>query len=316
MNRSLAVIPVLFLLAGRTVAAQEPQCQSPNAQAQAACNTMVDATKAFHPLAGMIISGGNPALGTAATLGGFGHLSATLRVNAIKASLPNPDSAARNPVPSSFDGYLPAPVVEAAVGLYRGTGGGLLSLDALGSAMLLPASRVRGMTVDPDAPKIGDVALGIGYGARIGILRGSFPVPTVSVSVMKRHVPRVQFGDVNPPTSDPADFSTDFDATTWRVVAGTRIVFADVAAGLGVDHYTSAARIHFFDGLATRTVTLDLANTRQVLFLDAGLTAGLARLVVELGYQTGTDQSFSTTFADFDPKAGHVFWGAGLRVDF
>ncbi len=314
--RKLRLIVFACAWAGRGVAAQEPQCQSVSPQAQAACNTMVDATKAFHPLAGMIVSGGSPMLGTASTLGGFGHISGSFRVNAIKASLPNPDSAAQNPVPSSFDGYLPAPVVEAAVGLYQGTGGGLLSIDALGSAVLLPASRVRGMSVDPGAPQIGDVALGIGYGARIGILKGSFPVPTVSVSVMKRHVPRVQFGDVNAPTSDPADFATDFDATNWRAVAGTRILFVDVAAGLGVDHYTSNAVIHFRDIAGIRTVRLDLANTRDVLFVDAGLTAGLVKLALEFGYQTGTDQSFATTFADFDPKAGHVFWGAGLRVNF
>lgn len=305
---------VLLTVVALPVAAQEPQCQNINAQAQAACNTMVDATKAFHPLAGMILSGGNPVLGSAGTLGGFGHVSATLRINAIKASLPNPDSAAQNPVPSSFDGYLPAPVVEAAIGLYRGPGGGLLSIDGLASAVLLPTTRVQGMSVDPDAPKIGDVALGLGYGVRIGVLRGAFPVPSVSVSVMKRHLPRVQFGDVA--GGDPADFATDFDATNWRVVAGMRVLFADVAAGVGIDHYTSAATIHYFDGLTTHTVTLDLANTREVLFANAGLTMGFVKLVAELGYQTGTDQSFATTFSDFDPKAGHVFWGAGLRINF
>jgi hypothetical protein len=305
---------VLLAALALPVAAQEPQCQNVNAQAQAACNTMVDATKAFHPLAGMIVSGGNPVLGTAGTLGGFGHVSATLRVNAIKASLPNPDSAAQNPVPSSFNGYLPAPVIEAAVGLYGGQGGGLLSIDGLASAVLLPTSRVRGMSVDPGAPKVGDVALGLGYGARVGLLKGSFPIPSVSVSVMKRHVPRVQFGDVT--GGDPADFSTNFDATNWRAVAGMRVLFVDVAAGLGIDHYKSAATIHYTDGLITHTVTLDLANTREVLFADAGLTMGLVKLVAELGYQTGTDQSFATTFSDFDPKAGHVFWGAGLRFNF
>src|SRR5437773_3409650 len=164
--RRLGVIVLALASAVRGLSAQEPQCQNVNPQAQAACNTMVDATKAFHPLAGMIVSGGNPVLGTAGTLGGFGHVSATLRVNAIKASLPNPDSAARNPVPSSFNGYLPAPVIDAAVGLHGGQGGGLLSIDGLASAVLLPASRVRGMSVDPGAPKVGDVALGLGYGAR------------------------------------------------------------------------------------------------------------------------------------------------------
>jgi hypothetical protein len=65
-----------------------------------------------------------------------------------------------------------------------------------------------------------------------------------------------------------------------------------------------------------RTVTLDLANTRHVLFLNAGLRLALAKLVAELGYQTGKDQHPSTTFSGFDPKAGHVFGGVGLRIGF
>jgi len=40
------------------------------------------------------------------------------------------------------------------------------------------------------------------------------------------------------------------------------------------------------------------------------------KLVAELGFQTGKDQSFATTFRDFDPKAGHVFGGVGLRFGF
>ncbi len=327
MNRGMAIIVASVLGAGRGLSAQEPQCSAAaTAPAEIACNTMVDAAKEFHSFAGMIVSGGNPVLGTASTLGGVGHFSASFRVNAIKASLPDPDSAQRNPAPSGFDGSFPAPVIEAAVGLYRGTGGGLLSVDALGSAALLQTDRVQGMSVDPDAPSIGPVdarfggtALVIGYGARIGILGGRLRVPTVSVSVMKRHVPRVQFGHVYArvvgEANDFADFTTDFDVTNFRAVAGMRVRFADVAAGLGVDHYTSAVTIRYND-IAPQTFLLDLKNTRQVLFLNAGLTAGLVKIVVELGYQTGTDQRFSTTFADFDPKAGHAFWGAGLRVNF
>ncbi|MGH7671567.1 MAG: hypothetical protein ACREMC_01610 [Gemmatimonadales bacterium] len=315
MHRQMPSLILLTVLAS-PLSAQEPQCAIGTAQARAACNTMVDATRAFHPLAGMIVSGGNPVLGTAATLSGFGHLSATLRANAIKASLPNPDSAAQTPVPSSFDGYFPAPVVEASAGLYAGQDGrgGFLAIDALASATLLPASRVEGMSVDPGAPRIGDIALGIGYGARVGILAGAFPIPTVSVSVMKRHVPRIQFGDVG--AGDLADFATDLNATNWRAAAGLRVLFADVAAGIGVDRYTSTAAIRYRDGLTTRTVTLDLKDTRQVLFANVGLALGLARLVGEVGYQTGTDRTFSTSFSDFDPTAGHVFWGAGFRLDF
>src|SRR5207237_574170 len=86
-----------------------------------ACNTAVDAVRAFYPLAGMIVSGGNPVLGTARTLGGLGHVALTARVNAIKAALPDPTAANQSPVPSSFNGAVPAPMVEGALGPGPGT---------------------------------------------------------------------------------------------------------------------------------------------------------------------------------------------------
>src|SRR5947208_14599255 len=163
-----------IMLGASSLAAQgDPQCALPDPNATAACNTAVDAMRAFHPLAGMIVSGGNPGLGTSGSLGGIGHLTITARVNAIKASLPNPDSASQSRVPSSFHGAIPAPLVEAALGLVRGRGG-FLSVDALGSAVVLPTSRVSGLSVDSNAAHIGGAALGIGYGARVGILGGTF----------------------------------------------------------------------------------------------------------------------------------------------
>src|SRR2546427_2686882 len=135
------------------LAAQEPQCAMPDPNATAACNTAVDAMRAFHPLAGMIVSGGNHVLGTSGSLGGIGHLTITARVNAIKASLPNPDSASQSRVPSSFHGAIPAPLVEAAVGLVRGRGG-VLSVDALGSAGGLPTSRGSGPAAGSDRAHI------------------------------------------------------------------------------------------------------------------------------------------------------------------
>src|SRR5438128_271835 len=186
------------------LAAQEPQCAMPDPNATAACNTAVDAIRAFHPLAGMIVSGGNPVLGTSGSLGGIGHLTITARVNAIKASLPNPDSASQSRVPSSFHGAIPAPLL---------------------------------------------------------------------------------------------------------------------AAGLGIDHYRSSqTAVRFHDDplnpAHVRTVVINPANTREVVFADAGLSLAVIKLVGEIGFQTGKDQSFATTFSNFDPKAGHVFGGVGLRFGF
>ena len=309
------VITLTILLGAAPLPAQEPQCNTIDPNATAACNTAVDAVKAFHPLAGMLVSGGNPVLGTAGSLGGAGHLSLTARVNVIKAALPNPDSASRPSVPSSFNGAVPAPIVEAGLGLYRGTTLGLLSIDALGSAVLLPTGVVSNLSVDSGATHIGSVALGLGYGVRVGALKGSFPVPSVSVSYMRRTIPRIQYGDLA--SGNQFEFDTDLKADNYRVEAGWRFVLVDLAAGLGIDHYTSTAHIRFHDTPTTvRTVSLDLANTRQVVFVDAGLSLALVKLVGEVGYQTGKDQKLTTNFSGFDPKAGHVFGGLGIRFGF
>src|SRR2546425_11799105 len=111
--KSITTVAVaLIAFVARSIAAQEPQCSMANPSATSACNAAVDAMRAFHPLAGMIVSGGNPVLGTAGSLGGLGHLTVPARGNAITASLPNPHSASQNRVPSSFHRAGPAPLGE------------------------------------------------------------------------------------------------------------------------------------------------------------------------------------------------------------
>src|SRR5438477_9040067 len=320
--KSITTTIVALLSLAASLAAQDPQCATLNPNAQPACNTAVDAIRAFHPLAGMIVSGGNPVLGTSGSLGGIGHLTVTARVNAIKAALPNPDSASQSRVPASFHGAIPAPIVEGALGLLRGRGG-FLSVDALGSAVLLPTSGVAGLSVDSNAAHIGGAALGIGYGARVGILSGTFPIPALSVSWMRRTLPRIQYGSLGPTfgTGDQFEFNMDLRADNYRAVASWKFVLLDLAAGLGLDHYTSSAtNIRFHDNpLApanVKTIVINPSNTREVLFVDGGLNLAALKLVAELGFQTGKDQSFATTFRDFDPKAGHVFGGVGVRFGF
>src|SRR5256886_16032429 len=128
------IVSLLTVMLGATsLVAQEPQCNNiafPGATE--ACNTAVDAVRAFYPLAGMIVTGGNPVLGSGGTLGGVGDLMLTPRGNGIKAALPDPTAAHQSPVPTSFNGGGPAPVGEGALGLFQGMGGGLLAGDVLG----------------------------------------------------------------------------------------------------------------------------------------------------------------------------------------
>jgi len=304
------------------LAAQEPQCNIPASPfATAACNTAVDGVRAFYPLAGMIVNGGNPVIGTAGSLGGLGHFALTARVNAIKAALPDPQAGSQSPVPSSFNGAVPAPMVEGALGLFKGVGGGLLAVDVLGSALILPTG-INDLTVDSGATHISDAALGFGYGVRVGVLNGGFPVPAVSVSWMHRTVPRLRYGTLGPiiGTGDDFEFTMDLTSDSYRAVAGWKLAVVDLAAGIGVDRYKSRdTNIRFHDAVtptSVRTVVINPTNTRALVFVNGGLSLAVVKLVGEIGLQAGKDQSYFTQFSDFDPKAAHVFGGLGVRFGF
>src|SRR5207245_1125492 len=104
------VFLLAMIIGAAPLAAQEPQCNNiPFPGATAACNTAVDGVRAFYPLAGMIVTGGNPVLGTARATGGLGHLTLTARVHGMKAALPDPTAANQSGVPSSFNVAVPAP---------------------------------------------------------------------------------------------------------------------------------------------------------------------------------------------------------------
>ena len=320
MRRIVMVLAMMFGAA--PLAAQEPQCNVPASPfATSACNTAVDAVRAFYPLAGMIVSGGNPVIGTAGSLGGLGHFALTARVNAIKAALPDPTATNQTPVPTSFNGAVPAPVIEGAVGLTKGLGGGLLAVDVLGSALILPTG-IENLTVDADATKFLDAALGIGYGLRVGVLNGAFPVPAVSVSWMHRKVPRLRYGTLGPMIGrgDEFEFTMDLTSDSYRAIAGWKLAAVDLAAGIGVDRYKSNdTNIRFYDAVtptSVRTVVINPTNTRALVFVNGGLSLAVVKLVGEIGLQAGKDQSYVTQFSDFDPKAAHVFGGLGVRFGF
>src|SRR5687767_10556660 len=69
--------------------AQNSECSAYVSNTRRVCDAAIDGTRAFHPVAGVLVSGGNPTIGSAGTLGGLGHLSLTLRANAVEVVLPD-----------------------------------------------------------------------------------------------------------------------------------------------------------------------------------------------------------------------------------
>ena len=194
---------------------------------------------------------------------------------------------------------------------------GLLAVDFLGSAQLLPTNQIDNLVVESGARKLGTIALGLGYGARIGILREMGPLPAVSFSIMRRDIPRITYGDIN--SGDAYSYGVDLHATNLRLVASKQLLILGVAAGLGWDKYTGDAVIRFRDPITLTPqpdVPVELSSSRGLAFVNAGLNMSVLRLTGEVGYQTGKDQNLSTSFEDFDTTKGKFFAGLGLRVGF
>lgn len=311
--------PVCALIGGALLhvaplAAQYSQCGSggiiPMAQG---CQVAVDAARAFQPLAGIVVSGGATLLGG---MLGAGHFSIATRVNGVGASIPDANSVTTGSIRSIYSGLIPAPIVEAGVGVWR-------RLDLFGSTLLLPIGLVSGLTVGPKAPHAGGVALGLGLGARFTVLQPALPLPTVTISAARRWMPELRYGD--PPDTTQQNryqFSANLQATNARIQAGWRFGLWDAALGLGLDHYHSRVRASGHEtslspgAFTWDTGPFDVATTRAVIFLDGGIRLARLQLAGEAGFVGGTSQTFHTTFTDFDPTAGHLFGGVGLRVGF
>ena len=307
-----------LLAVASSASAQAPECAGYVSNAQRVCSAAVDGTRAFHPLVGLLVSGGNPTIGTASTMGGLGHASFTLRANAVEVALPDLGyNGGSTTVPSGDKFFAPAPLVEGSVGLYKGMATGLFGLDFLGSAQLLPTNQIDNLTVDGSARRVGTIALGLGYGARIGILREMGPLPAVSFSIMRRDIPRITYGDIN--SGDSYSYGVDLHATNLRLVASKQLLILGIAAGLGWDKYTGDAVISFRDPITLTPqpdVPMDLSSSRGLAFVNAGLNLSVLKLSGEIGYQTGKDQNLSTDFQDFDTTKGKFFAGLGLRLGF
>jgi hypothetical protein len=304
----------LALAAAAPIAAQNTECRAFDRASRRICDAALDGTRAFHPVAGVLVSGGNPVIGTANTLGGLGRFSISARVNAADVVVPDPAyDGSPGEVPTTEEFYAPVPVLEGAAGFYPGLPSGLLSIDLLASAQLLPTNEVADLTVDPDARRLGDVALGLGYGVRVGVLREEGPLPAVSVSAMRRHLPRLAYGDVG--QGDEFRYGVDLAATNLRLVASKQFATVQLAAGLGWDRYTGEAEV-VLQGQSAPSVAVDLEESRTIAFVNLGLDLAAVSLVGEAGYQSGRDQELSTDFEDFDTTSGTFFAGLGLRLGF
>ena len=304
---------LLLLGTPGTLLAQNDQCALFPGNAGNLCNAAVDGATIYHPVVGQILSGGNPELGRVGMLGGLGHAALTFRANVTRLTLPDDGYDGSTPVVGAGEQVVaPEATIDLAVGLFKGFGSGLFALDLLGAVQLLPASQDN-VTIDPGARRVGDVALGFGYGARLGLYGHEDSPFALTASLMRRRIPRFTY------TSGAYAFGTDLDATNLRAVVGWHASIFSLGVGGGVDWYTGDGFGAFDDPalpLSPQTVPIPLSSRRFLVFADAALVFPVVSLAAEIGYQLGEDTGAVTTFEGYDPSRGLVFLSAGLKLGF
>jgi hypothetical protein len=179
------------------VVSLQQQCRGTNAQLETLCGEGALALQAGQGMVGLLAAGGAQIPGAASTFGrrfgGTPRFSLALRGGMARLSGPDVQGGTLAGGGSS-SGFTTQATL--AVGLLDGfsllpTVGGLFSLDVFAGAGLLTLPDGRGF-------QAGRATYGVG--ASVGLLRESFTLPGVTVSLARRGVGDVQLGDAPPAT--------------------------------------------------------------------------------------------------------------------
>jgi len=296
--------------------------------AQDACQKAIDLFQYMAPQLGVAITGGNATLGQGGTLGGLGHFSIGLRVNAVQGSLPQIQDvtpAVTGATSSRYeteDQFIALPTADLAIGLFKGIPLALTNVggvDLLVSAAYLPEFDGDGVSI-----RVPDGSLKLGFGARVGLLQESLIVPGVSVTYLRRDLPTTNIvATTGGDNLTISDLSVKTDA--WRVVASKSLIFFGVAVGGGQDRYKSSTDISAH--VAARTVppspeanmgpvSLEQSLTRTNMFANLSVNLLLLKLTGEIGQVSGGEISTFNTFNGKQAADSRIYGSIGARFGF
>jgi hypothetical protein len=334
MKARLFVLFVAVALTATSVSAQIDTQRCPNGTtaqrvSQDACQKAIDLFQYMAPQLGTSITGGNATLGQGGSLGGLGHFSAGLRVNALQGSLPQIQNiavstgGATNATPiDTKSQIIPMPTADLAIGIFKGLPLAITNVggvDLLVSAAYLPEFNNSGVSV-----KVPNGSLKLGYGARVGILQESLITPGVSVSYLRRDLPTV---NITANTGGDSLYVNNLSLKTkaWRVVASKSLLFVGLAAGFGKDTYESATDVSAH--VAARTVpptaaanagpvalAQDLSRTN--IFADVSMNLLLLKLTGEIGQVSGGTINTYNKFSGKQAADSRVYGSVGVRFGF
>ena len=313
-------LSILLLLAGRlsssaqeTVQEVAAECSGADLVLQPLCLEGALALQAARGGVGLAASSlGTPVPGSSSTLGrrlgSSPRFALSVRGGFTRTDMPDP--RASGVAKNTF--WARTVEVGVTVGVLDGfalvpTVGGIFSFDLLGSATLVELSDGAGFS--------GSVE-GLGYGVRLGLLRESFTLPGVSVSVIRRSITEAEWGR---PAADRVSLTFKPTVTSVRAAAGKDLLAFGVLGGWGWERYSGSTvlAVQETEDDSVRTGQFssgDFANSRQLYFGGISYTFLVLQLSAEGGYATGWDEAPGRPAGGYDPTKGSVFGSVAGRL--
>jgi hypothetical protein len=314
---------------GAQIDAQCPAGTTAQRVSQDACQKAIDLFKYMAPQLGTSVTGGNATLGQGGNLGGLGHFSFGLRVNAVQGSLPQiqdislaTSGATNSPAIDTKSQIIPMPTADLAIGIFKGLPLAITNVggvDLLVSAAYLPEFDNSGVSV-----KVPNGSLKLGYGARVGILQESLLVPGISVSYLIRDLPTVNIAGNSGGDSLYVN-NLSLKTKAWRVTASKSLIFFGLAAGVGQDKYDASTDVSAH--VAARTIpptsaanagpiSLSQSLTRTNIFADLSMNLLLFKLTGEIGQVSGGTINTFNTFSGKQAADSRIYGSVGARFGF
>ena len=277
--------------------------------AVARCTELAVTARALQGSSGLLAGIGSEVSGSASTLGRRLGTSPRIAVGARAAfaRVALPDLLDPGAEPARKAAFLvPAVHAGVAVGVFDGffllpTVGGFLSLDLLGNTSVLFL---------PTGDGFDGKATSWSVGARLGILRESFTLPGVSVSLARRSLEPIRFGD--PLGAGRGLVEVDPTVTSIRATVGKDLLSVGLLAGMGWDRYGGSATLT--PSGSSAHAEDDFSHNRTLIFGGASMNFLILQLSAEVGYARGMGAVDGYRGNPFDPVGGTGYGSLAFRL--
>lgn len=295
-----------------------PACTALTGSPQAVCQAAHDAVFAALPAWSLLITGGNPVLGTAGPSGRFGAVTLTVRANHALVVLPSTlYDGSTDTVKAARRNNITTPSVDLSFGIMqKAMPMGTVGVDFLSSLFVARPDATYLVGFPDDTRRLAGAVVGFGWGVRIG-MQPNGPMPVASLSVTKRDYPNFTYGDLS--SGSTYAYTLGISAIDVRLMLGKKFGGFEFSTGAGADLLKGTYSILFTDPV-THALAPQVDSTRSAMRIITATNAAFDlrpfRLTFEGGYQVGKDEKLPTIVKSVNPRSGRFFGGVGLGVKF